>query len=85
MDRKHACLARAAACRERAEADAQDRDYWMEEAIRWLDVAQGPTGPVAVTFEAGDARSSGFTAQLNQASSRSRTRSVQQIQRPPSQ
>ena len=54
MDRKKACLARAAACRERAEADAQNHDYWMEEATRWLDVAQGSTGPVAVTFEAGD-------------------------------
>jgi hypothetical protein len=54
MDRKHACLARAAACRERAEADPQNHDHWMEEAIRWLDIAQGSTGPVAVTFEAGD-------------------------------
>ncbi|MBV8921801.1 hypothetical protein [Bradyrhizobium sp.] len=54
MDRKHACLARAAACRERAEADPQNHDYWMQEAIRWLDLAQGPTGPVAVTFEARD-------------------------------
>jgi hypothetical protein len=57
MDRKHACLARAAACRERAEADAQNHDYWMGEALRWLDIAQGSTGPVAVTFEAGDQQS----------------------------
>jgi hypothetical protein len=52
VDRKKACLACAAACRERAEADAQNHDYWMKEATRWLDVAQGSTGPVAVTFEA---------------------------------
>jgi|EndMetStandDraft_5_1072996.scaffolds.fasta_scaffold45921_2 hypothetical protein len=58
MDRKKACLARAAACRERAEADAQNHDYWMQEAIRWLDIAQGSTGPVAVTFEAGGEQSS---------------------------
>jgi hypothetical protein len=58
MDRKHACLARAAACRERAEADAQNQDYWMQEAIRWLDVAQGPSGPVIITFEPGGTASS---------------------------
>ena len=57
MDRKKACLARAAACRERAEADAQNHDYWMEEAIRWLDDAQAPTGPVVVTFEPGGQQS----------------------------
>lgn len=56
MDRKRACLARAAACRERAEADAQNHDYWMKEAIRWFDVAQEPSGPAIVTFEAGGSR-----------------------------
>jgi len=60
MDRKKACLARAAACREKAAADAQNHDYWMQEAIRWLDVAQGPTGPVVVTFEAGAGAASSF-------------------------
>jgi hypothetical protein len=64
MDRKRACLARAAACRERAAADAQDYDYWMQQAIRWLDIAQEPSGPVVVTFEAGGSAAGSFEDNL---------------------
>jgi hypothetical protein len=51
VDRKEACLAQAAVCRAKAEADTEDRDYWINEAIRWLERAAAPTGRVAISFE----------------------------------
>jgi hypothetical protein len=51
MNRKEACLAQAAACRERAEADAANRDFRINEAIGWLELAVNPTGHIAVSVE----------------------------------
>jgi hypothetical protein len=51
MDRKRACVARAAACLERAETDIANRIYWIGEAIRWLERSTTPTGRIAVTIE----------------------------------
>jgi hypothetical protein len=39
MDHKAACLAEAAACRIKVEADPANRDYWVDEAIKWLERA----------------------------------------------
>jgi hypothetical protein len=43
MDHKAACLAEAAACRIKAEADPANRDYWVDEAIKWLERAVDKT------------------------------------------
>ena len=51
MDRKGACLVQAAACREKAEADTANRDYWINQAVKWLELAVNPTGHVAISFE----------------------------------
>jgi hypothetical protein len=59
MDHKAACLAEAAACRIKAEADPANRDYWVDEAIKWLERAvdrQSP--PMAVSLEVDDGSSS---------------------------
>jgi hypothetical protein len=61
MDHKAACLAEAAACRIKAEAEANpaNRDYWVDEAIKWLERAvdiQSPTA--AVSLEVDDGSSS---------------------------
>jgi hypothetical protein len=57
MDRKTACLAQASACREKAEADSPNRDYWINEATKWLERAATSTGGVAITYETKDGRS----------------------------
>jgi hypothetical protein len=55
MDRKAACLAQAAACRARAEADPVNRDYWVDESIKWLERAVQTGGRLMVIFEDNDA------------------------------
>jgi hypothetical protein len=45
MDGRAACLAQATACRVKAEADPANRDYWVDESIKWLERA------VHTTFE----------------------------------
>ena len=50
-DRKGACLARARACRERAESDPANHDYWVNEAVKWLERAVAPVGHVVITVE----------------------------------
>jgi hypothetical protein len=54
MDRKAACLAQAAACRIKAEADPANRDYWVDESIKWLERAVSTPARLAVTFEVDD-------------------------------
>ena len=54
MDRKITCMALASACRAKAEADSANRDYWMDEAIKWLERAVTSTGGVAITCETKD-------------------------------
>lgn len=51
MDRKAACLLQAAVCREQAVADPLNHDYWVDEAIKWLELAHAPASPVVVTIE----------------------------------
>lgn len=51
MDRKTACLAQASACREKADADPANRDYWVNESIKWLELAGTPAGSVAISYE----------------------------------
>jgi hypothetical protein len=61
VDRRTACLAQASACREKAETDFANRDYWIDEAIKWLERAATATGGVAMTYETKDGQSaSGF-------------------------
>ena len=45
MDRKSACLAQAAMCRDRAETDPSHHDYWVDRAIRWLEQARALRTP----------------------------------------
>jgi hypothetical protein len=51
VSRREACLAQAAVCREKAEADAVNQDFWISEAIRWLELAINPAGHAAVSAE----------------------------------
>lgn len=52
MDRKTACLAQASACREKAQSDPANCDYWIDKSIRWLERAMAPMGGVAIYYEA---------------------------------
>ncbi|MGY8709280.1 hypothetical protein RAD16_26355 [Bradyrhizobium sp. 18BD] len=51
MDRKAACLMQAAACREEAMADPLNHDYWVDQTIKWLELAHAPANHVVVTIE----------------------------------
>ncbi|MBR0756095.1 hypothetical protein JQ604_28305 [Bradyrhizobium jicamae] len=63
MDRRTACLAQASACREQAEADPANRDYWVDQSIQWLERAAESCGHVAVSYETRreSARTAGVT------------------------
>ena len=41
----------AAACREQAAADPLNHDHWVDEAIKWLELAHAPANQVVVTVE----------------------------------
>lgn len=51
MNRKAACLMQAAACRQQAVADPLNQDYWVDQAIQWLETAHAPASQVVVTIE----------------------------------
>ena len=51
VSRREACLAQAAVCREKAEADAVNQDFWINEAISWLELAINPAAHVAASAE----------------------------------
>ena len=51
VDRRAACLIRAADCREQAAADPLNHDYWVDEAIKWLELAHAPVSQVVVTID----------------------------------
>jgi hypothetical protein len=51
MDRKTACLRQADAFRERALADPEHHDQWIDEAITWLERAREASYCVAATTE----------------------------------
>ena len=55
MDRRTACLNQANAFREKAIADPEHHDQWIDEAIKWLEQAMQASRRVAMTVEAGDA------------------------------
>jgi hypothetical protein len=61
MDRKAACLAEAAACRAKAEADAVNRDYGVDESIKWLERAVDTSARLAVTSKVDDGSPSSAT------------------------
>ncbi|WP_027550604.1 hypothetical protein [Bradyrhizobium sp. Cp5.3] len=52
MDRRTACLKQADAFREKAIADPAHHDQWIDEAIKWLELAMEASRRVAVTIEA---------------------------------
>jgi hypothetical protein len=54
MDRRSACIAKASACREKAQSEPDRRDYWIDESIKWLELAMQPTGRVSMSYEATD-------------------------------
>ena len=56
MDRRTACLHQADAFRERAIADPEHHDEWIDEAIKWLERAMEAGRRAAVTVEPADFR-----------------------------
>ncbi|MDH2342058.1 hypothetical protein QCM77_12730 [Bradyrhizobium sp. SSUT18] len=54
MDRRTACLHQADAFREKAIADPEQHDKWIDEAIKWLERAMEASYRAVVTVEAGD-------------------------------
>lgn len=54
MDRRTACLNQANAFRERALADPEHHDQWIDEAIKWLERAMEANAPLAINFEVRD-------------------------------
>jgi len=55
VDRRTACLHQADAFREKAIADPENHDQWIDEAIKWLERAMEAGCRAVVTLEAGDA------------------------------
>ncbi|OKO72933.1 hypothetical protein [Bradyrhizobium sp. AS23.2] len=54
MDRRTACLHQANAFREKAIADPEHHDQWIDEAIKWLEQAMEASCRAAITVEADD-------------------------------
>ena len=54
VDRRTACLRQADAFREKALADPEHHDQWIDEAIKWLERAMEAGRRAAITVEAGD-------------------------------
>jgi hypothetical protein len=52
VDRRTACLHQADAFREKALADPEHHDQWIDEAIKWLERAMEASCRAAVTIEA---------------------------------
>jgi hypothetical protein len=61
VDRKEACLAQAAACRAKAQADPANRGRWIDAAIDWLERAVQFPGRVEIMFEGNHHRPIGMT------------------------
>lgn len=53
MDRRTACLQQANAAREKALADPEHHDQWIDEAIKWLEWAMEASCRAAVEADAG--------------------------------
>ncbi len=56
MDRKAACIAQASVCREKARAEPERQEYWIDESIRWLERAIERSGDIAMSYEVKDGR-----------------------------
>jgi hypothetical protein len=56
VDRRTACLHQANAFREKALADPEHHDEWIDEAIRWLERAMEASCRAIVTVEADEGR-----------------------------
>ena len=54
VDRRTACLHQADAFREKAIADPEHHDQWIDEAIKWLERAMEAGCRAVVTVEASD-------------------------------
>jgi len=52
VDRRTACLHQADAFREKAIADPEHHDEWIDEAIKWLEQAMEASFHAAITVEA---------------------------------
>jgi hypothetical protein len=55
VDRRTACLHQADAFREKAIADPEHHDQWIDEAIKWLERAMEASYHAVITVEADDA------------------------------
>jgi hypothetical protein len=56
MHQRQQCIAQAAICRENAQTDPAHYDYWIDEAIGWLQRATLTGNKNAVTHEIRDGR-----------------------------
>src|SRR3954464_9509984 len=54
VDRRTACLHQADVFREKAIADPEHHDQWIDEAIKWLERAMEAGCRAVMTVEAGD-------------------------------
>jgi hypothetical protein len=54
VDRRTACLHQANAFREKAIADPEHHDQWIDEAIKWLERAMETNCRAAITVETDD-------------------------------
>lgn len=54
LDRRTACLHQADAFREKALADPEHHDEWIDEAIKWLERAMEASCRAVVTVEPGE-------------------------------
>jgi|HubBroStandDraft_5_1064220.scaffolds.fasta_scaffold371656_1 hypothetical protein len=56
MYQRKECIAHASACREKAKSDPAQQDYWIDEAVVWLQRATEARHKNAVTDEIHDGR-----------------------------
>jgi hypothetical protein len=56
MYQREECLAQASVCRERAQSDPVHYDFWIDEAIVWLQRAIGASHHNAVAHGVDDGR-----------------------------
>jgi len=56
MYQREECMAQASICRQKAQADPEQYDYWIDEAIVWLQRAISTGHKKAVTYEIHDGR-----------------------------
>jgi hypothetical protein len=54
MYRRQECIDQASSCREKAQADPDRHDYWIDEAVVWLQRAIQTRQGNAVTHEVHD-------------------------------